>query len=140
MNQDEGVDMNWKPLKNEGEFTVEKDGVVATLTQHKKVVRIRDTDIPARNEVADPEMLADGIPELCERHAELVKLHAKWVKQGWYPRLEEVPARHLLIHHKGAKKTFVATLDVDGALEAATEAVNKIVDRRQPAWMRRIEG
>ena len=98
---------------------------------------VRDRDIPDVHEVADAELTADAIPHLVESYNKMVKEHAKWVRQGWWPRPVRVEKWEVWAYHRPSKKGFRGVLDDERtALRSTENAIPKLLERKRPSWLK----
>jgi hypothetical protein len=119
---------------------------ILTVTSIKKT--IKDRNIPSREDIADVELLADGIPSLVRLYHENVKTWEKWNRQGWYPRKVDTKAFLLVvtynsegISNRRSEHVFEGSIDTDNPRDAqkiASEAIMKIKRRRYPSWMKKL--
>ena len=135
----------WKPHsgKIQGWKHVDEE-IIAHLTWEDTYDTVKDRNVPDLYEVADPEMLADGIPELMESYSNAARDHAKWVRQGWWPRRVKVPngGLHLMILSRPRSKAFEARFpkkDMRKALAMGEQAVEVIRGSKYPRWMKPIK-
>ena len=128
----------WKPLFDGKGKKYITDDLRVYVSPEDVWETVRDRDVPDLHEVADPEMLADGIPELMDAYENAERDHAKWVRQGWWPRLENVQKWRIYVTHRPTKKNFESKGLYDSereALRMADIAIPKIQARRRPRWL-----
>ncbi len=102
---------------------------------------VKSTDIPDLDDIADPELLADGIPSLAQQHRTLVEMHRQWVRQGWWPKPAEKASLRLSILHRPSRTEFEAVFDAKDARKAqekGLEAIELIRTRKYPRWMSKV--
>jgi len=128
----------WKPLFDGKGKKYITDDLRVYVSPEDVWETVRDRDVPDLYEVADPEMLADGIPELIDAYENAERDHAKWVRQGWWPRPEKVQKWRIYVTHRPTKKNFESKGLYDSereALRMADIAIPKIQARRRPRWL-----
>ena len=116
-----------------------------TISPVEAVEHVRDRNIPDLDEYRDPEMYADAIPELMEQAGRMEREHAKWVRQGWWPRPYPVEKWSVMVvvvpvpFKRGeglvrleSDKTFDTLAQAKSATEAALPMLKQ---RRRPAWL-----
>lgn len=118
--------------------------ILAWLTWEDTYDTVKDRNIPDLNDVADPEMLADGIPELMESYSNAARDHAQWVRQGWWPKRVKVPngGLHLMILFRPRSKGFEARFpkkDMRKALAMGEQAAEVIRGSKYPRWMKPVK-
>lgn len=128
----------WKPISG-GWKHVDED-ILAFLVWEDTFVTIQDRKIPELEDLADPELLADGIPELERSYVEMVREHAKWVRQGWWPKPVRVRngGLHLTILNRQRKQGFEARFskkELRTALGKGETAAEIIRGGKYPRWM-----
>ena len=121
------------------------EGIFAWLTWEDTYDMIKDRNVPNLHDVTDPEMMADGIPELMESYSNAAREHAQWVQQGWWPRQVKVPngGLHLVILSRSGRKSFEARFpkkDMRKALTMGEQAADIIRGSKYPRWMTPIRG
>lgn len=128
----------WKPLFDGKGKKYITDDLRVYVSPEDVWETVRDRDIPDLHEVADPEMLADGIPELMDAYEDAARDYEKWVRQGWWPRPEKVQKWRIYVTHRPTKKNFESKGLYDSereALRMANIAIPKIQARRRPRWL-----
>ena len=113
-------------------------GVYAHIALDHKKETVRDTDIPDLDYFADPELLADGIPDLEEIYSHAARNWNQWQKQGWWPKPVDVPGLHLVVFYEPTRHAFEAWFKPNEMAKAqawGTIAVEKIGNRKYPSWM-----
>jgi len=135
----------WKPMSGKlaGWKHVDEE-ILAWLTWEDTYNTVKDRNIPDLHDVADPELMADGIPELMESYSNAARDHAQWVRQGWWPKRVKVPngGLHLMILFRPRSKGFEARFpkkDMRKALEMGEQAAEVIRGSKYPRWMKPVK-
>lgn len=132
----------WKS-KGRGHWQLKQDGIFAILSETKEWVTVKDRNIPDVNDVADPELLADGIPRLRDQYFEALRKHEQWVRQGWWPnKVQQVMYVLVVIYTDGQGKEHgfngnIHETDPRKAMKIADDAIARIQNRKMPSWMKR---
>ena len=117
-------------------FVYKDDDMMVTLLPVYEYTTVKDRNIPDLDEVRDPEMYADFIPELMEQAGEIERDHAQWVRQGWWPRKVEVAKWEADVLIKSDRKRFEARFNTLAEAKKQMEAaIPKLKMRRRPAWL-----
>lgn len=116
-----------------------------TISPVEAVKYVHDRNIPDLDEYRDPELYADAIPELMEQAGRMEREHAKWVRQGWWPRpqtVEKWSVMVVVVPVPFQRGEGLMRLDSDkpfDTLEQAKSAIEAVLpslmQRRRPAWL-----
>ncbi len=115
-----------------------------TISPVEAVEYVRDRNIPDLDEYRDPEMYADAIPELMEQAGRMERDHAKWVRQGWWPRPQTVEKWSVMVVVVPVplKREGMVRLESDKPFDTLEQARTKVEaalpmlkQRRRPAWL-----
>lgn len=128
--------IQWAPLRGGGKKYVTPELIVHVVSETETYTE-QDRRVPDLHEVADPEMLADGVPSLMRDYEDIAKQHAQWVRQGWWPRPATRKAWKVYVIHRPTRQRFESDLFAkEGeALKKAEEAIPKILNRKRPLWL-----
>ena len=132
------IEKTWQKLPTGWQIVDWDTGVYAFIRAEDQETTIQDRNIPSQNEIADPELLADGIPEYEDAYEEHLREWEQWKKQGWWPRPATVPALHLIILNKPTRHAFEAWFGKSELTKAQTwglAAIEVIKNRKYPRWM-----
>lgn len=129
----------WEPMTGPTKGWKHADPeILAYLTWDEGVDYVKDRDIPDLWDINDPELLADGIPELIDQYDNTKQEWEQWKRQGWWPKPVKVKKLGLRIIYRPANKMFEAELsdDVRQAMTRGAQAIEVIRGRKYPPWMK----
>ena len=120
----------WQPIRD-GWKHVDKE-ILAHLVWDDKATPIIVKD----REPPDPEMVADGIPELVEEYK---RAYASWESKGWWPRRMFGHGLLLTITNRARHRSFEAYFTAQESQKALTQgeiAAEMIRGNKYPRWMK----
>jgi hypothetical protein len=122
----------WQPIKD-GWKHVDRE-ILAHLVWDDKATQITIKD----HEPPDPEMIADGIPELVKEYN---RAYDSWESKGWWPRTIFGQGLILTITNRARRRSFEAHFTAQESQKAFKQgelAAEIIRDNKYPRWMKPV--
>ena len=127
----------WWPASG-GDWKVRDPEVFGDIVLEDTWDSVKDRNIPDSEYFADPELTADGIPELVEQYHSGMEAWRKFTQQGWWPKPIKVQKWHLYVTYRPTRKTFDAWFEKNELPKAKAQgalAIEVIRGRKYPRWM-----